>query len=103
MQVLILASLIAQVFISGNPSPRALLLQDLRLGKTLPIFFSLGNVSAGPQALSMLENFGPDHVLLYPRDPDPSNTADLTDMPNNDDDVHIVGISFDKLDFQSKF
>lgn len=50
----------------------------------------------------MLDSFGPDHIRLYPRDPDPWNTADLTDMPNNDE-THIVGISFDKLDFESKF
>ncbi|KAG0581666.1 hypothetical protein KC19_4G270200 [Ceratodon purpureus] len=98
--VLILASLIAQVFISSNPSPQPLLLQDLRLAKTLPIFYSVSNLSAGPQALSMLDSFGPDHIRLYPRDPDPWNTADLTDMPNNDE-THIVGISFDKLDFEN--
>lgn len=102
LQVLILASLIAQVFVSRNSPPQALLLQDLRLGKTLPIFYSVNDISAAPQALSMLDNFGPDHIRLYPRDPSDA-AADLTDLPNNDDETHFVGISFDKLDFQSKF
>lgn len=60
-------------------------------------------MSAAPQALSILDNFGPNHILLYPRDSSSTSAADLTDLPNNDDETHFVGISFDKLDFQSKF
>jgi len=100
-QVLILASLIAQVFVSRNSSPQAISLEESSLGKTLPIFYSVSNISAA-QALSMLDNFGPDHIRLYPRDPMDA-AADLTDLPNNDDETHFVGIGFDKIDFQSKF
>lgn len=101
LQILILSVMIAQAIFSFNPSPQPLSLQNARLGKTLPIFFTVNDVSAAPEALSMLDKFGPDHIRLFPRDPH-QGVADLTDLPNNDDETHFVGINFEKLDFQSK-
>ena len=99
MQVIALAALIAQLLI-GKKSPAALQFIDPRIGKTVPIFYVVSNSSSTSQVQNILDSFGPAHVLLYPRDP--ARTADLTDLPNNGETTHIVGISFDKLDIQSK-
>lgn len=101
MQVLALAVLIAQLFI-GKTSPGALPLQDSRFGKTVPIFYTVSDTNVESQVLSFLKAFGDNHVLVYPRDSENYTAADLTDMPNNDETTHIVGISFDKVDFESK-
>jgi len=98
--VLALAVLIAQLFIGKTP-PGALPLQDSRFGKTVPIFYTVSDTNVESQVLSFLKAFGDNHVLVYPRDSENYTAADLTDMPNNDETTHIVGISFDKVDFEN--
>ncbi|CAM6104482.1 unnamed protein product [Calypogeia fissa] len=89
--VLVIQSIIGKYDTEGLP------LVNSKFGHSVPIYYTVGNGSASLEAHSLLEQLGPNHILL--NQSSFLSTFNIDGITSGGHDA--IGLSFDQLDLQS--